>query len=117
MRLTTVPSVRRLEPADLAWATALLLAASGRLGWGGLRRLRHHLRAAAWLRAQTVNPGAHHYLLALAAMQATAAPTTSIRRAPSSCLFPAAGVSAGGAVLRRPRSPGTYYLGLLRTEL
>lgn len=137
MRPTTIPLVRRLEPADLAWGTALLLAASNphpllrycctgstapaqcawllglllrfglrhgrvyadadgqalavwlspnhlgaarwpllragllpaalwRLGWGGLLRLRHHLRAAAWLREQTVDSGGYHYLLALA---------------------------------------------------
>lgn len=137
MRPITTPSVRRLEPADLAWATALLRAASHqhpvlrlccagpsapaqcawlvelllrfglrhgrvyadadglalavwlspdhlgaarwpllrggllpaalwRLGWAGLLRLRQHLRAAAWLREQTVDPGRHHYLLALA---------------------------------------------------
>ncbi|GAA4025393.1 hypothetical protein GCM10022409_06710 [Hymenobacter glaciei] len=137
MRPATTPPVRRLEPADLAWATALLLAASfehpvlrhccagptapaqgawllqlllrfglrhgrvyadadglalaiwlssdhlgaarwpllragvlpaalWRLGWAGLSRLRHHLRAMAWLREQTVDPGGHHYLLALA---------------------------------------------------
>lgn len=133
MRSTIAPSVRRLESVDLAWATALLLAATDqhpvlrhccagpaqyawlvggllrfglrhgrvyadadgqalaiwlrpdlgaarwpllragllpaalwRLGWGGLRRLRQHLRAAAWLREQVVDPGGHHYLLALA---------------------------------------------------
>ena len=137
MRPTIAPFVRRLEPADLAWATALLLAASDqhpvlrhccagptapaqrawlvelllrfglrhgrvyadadglaltvwlstshlgaarwpllragllpaalwRLGWAGLLRLRHHLRAAASLREQAVDPGGHHYLLALA---------------------------------------------------
>ena len=36
------------------------------MGWGSLLRLRHYLRAAALLREQTVNPGGHHYLLALA---------------------------------------------------
>ena len=137
VRPTTTPFIRHLEPADLAWATAMLLVASDqhpvlrycctgpdasahcawlvglllrfglhhgrvyadadglalaiwlspnnlgatrwpllragllpaalwRLGWAGLRRLRHHLRAAAKLRAQVVAPGGHHYLLALA---------------------------------------------------
>lgn len=137
MRPTTTLLARRLEPADLTWATTLLLAASDqhpvlrhccvgpaapaqcawllglllrfglrhgrvyadaegralavwlspdhlgaarwpllragllpaglwRLGWAGLLRLRHHLRAAAWLRGQTVDPAGHHYLLALA---------------------------------------------------
>ena len=210
MRLATVPSVRRLEPADLAWATALLLAASGphpvlrhccagptapaqcawlvemllrfglrhgrvyadadglalaiwlgpdhlgatrwpllragllpaalwRLGWGGLRRLRHHLRAAAWLRAQTVDPGAHHYLLALAvqpaargqgrgrrllqatlaAMQATAAvpcylDTQSAEQLPffQRLGFRLAGQCPAG---REVVAPTTW--GLLRTEL
>ena len=136
MRLTLAPPARRLEPADLPWAKALLLAAVDqhpvlrhccagptapaqcawlveqllrfglrhgrvyadadgqalavwlspahlsaarwpllragllpalwRLGWPGLQRLRRHLRAAAWLREQSVDPAAHHYLLALA---------------------------------------------------
>ena len=61
-----------LSPAHLGAArwpllrAGLLPAGLWQLGWSGLQRLRRHLRAATWLREQSVDPAAHHYLLALA---------------------------------------------------